>query len=109
MDRKREEPLNCSRFETCVVQLVSQIPKGFVMTYQQISELAGHPRRARHISGILRRHSELPWHRVISSRGMISLPRGYGYEIQEDLLLSEGVQIGKNGKILLKEVLYRPR
>lgn len=94
-------------FEVLVVNIVSQIPSGRVMTYLQIAELAGNPRRARHISGILRRHEDLPWHRVISSKGTISLPLGQGYELQRALLADEGVLLNRKGKIDLELYLLR--
>jgi methylated-DNA-protein-cysteine methyltransferase related protein len=94
-------------FEALVVSIVSHIPSGKVMTYLQIAELAGNPRRARHISGILRRHEDLPWHRVISSKGTISLPLGQGYELQRALLADEGILLDSKGKIDLGVYLFR--
>lgn len=94
-------------FEDRVVEVVNRIPEGKVMTYLQIAELAGNPKRARHISRILWRHDHLPWHRVISSSGVISLPRGAGYELQKELLASEGVFLDLKGKVDLKEYLFR--
>lgn len=94
-------------FKENVVGIVHQIPAGKVMTYLQISELAGNPKRARHIGRILWQHDDLPWHRVISSRGVISLPKGEGYELQKELLASEGVFLDLKGKVDLKVYLYR--
>jgi len=79
------------------------------MTYGLIAAMAGNPRGARQVSRILhsssRKHG-LPWHRVINSRGTISLPRGKGYEEQKSLLFSEGVILREDDSIDLKEYLW---
>jgi methylated-DNA-protein-cysteine methyltransferase related protein len=44
--------------------------------------------------------SGVPWHRVINSRGEISLaPEGDGYQVQRALLESEGVVFDERGRI----------
>jgi methylated-DNA-protein-cysteine methyltransferase-like protein len=44
--------------------------------------------------------SDVPWHRVINSRGAISLGREEGgYEIQRALLESEGVVFDESGHV----------
>jgi len=45
---------------------------------------------------------DLPWHRVINSKGKISLRSSQGYELQKALLESEGVKFSKNDTIDLK-------
>ncbi|MFX0147601.1 MAG: MGMT family protein, partial [Candidatus Hodarchaeota archaeon] len=81
-------------FSQQVKQLIKQIPFGKVATYGQIATLAGNPRGARQVSWILHSSSKkdnLPWHRVINSKGGISLPIGGGYETQKRLLELEGI------------------
>jgi methylated-DNA-protein-cysteine methyltransferase-like protein len=58
------------------------------------------------VSRILHSSSEkegLPWHRVINSKGGISLERGRGYELQKTLLEQEGVVFNANDLIDLKK------
>ena len=58
------------------IALIKKIPKGKVLTYGAVSTLIGAPGCARHISYILSSSSKkyaLPWHRVLSSQGKISL------------------------------------
>jgi methylated-DNA-protein-cysteine methyltransferase-like protein len=44
--------------------------------------------------------SDVPWHRVINSRGTISLSRdGGGYEVQRALLESEGVVFDQSDRV----------
>jgi methylated-DNA-protein-cysteine methyltransferase-like protein len=76
-----------------VIEIIKTIPYGKVMTYGQISSVAGNPWGARQVSRILHSMStkyNLPWHRVINSKGEISLS-GEGFLIQKQLLTDEGV------------------
>ena len=81
-------------FSERVKRLIKQIPSGKVATYGQIAAQAGNPRAARQVAWILHSCSKkdnLPWHRVINSKGRISLPLFRGYGIQKKLLEQEGV------------------
>ncbi|MEQ9365245.1 MAG: methylated-DNA--[protein]-cysteine S-methyltransferase [Leptospirales bacterium] len=94
-----------------IVAAISRIPEGKVATYAQIAELAGNSRAARTVSYVLHSSSRklnLPWHRVINSRGAISLPRGGGYERQKKLLRGEGVKFDERDRIDLKAFGWRP-
>jgi methylated-DNA-protein-cysteine methyltransferase-like protein len=94
-------------FTKQVITIIKTIPEGKVMTYGQIASIAGNIRGARQVSRILHSMSDqyqLPWHRVINSRGGISLTGHLGFE-QAQLLRNEGVVV--NGKqINLKEYQY---
>lgn len=86
-----------------VIQIIKSIPQGKVMTYGQIAFIAGNPFGARQVSRILHTMTEkekLPWHRVINSKGMISLGGEMGI-IQQSMLIDEDV-IFKNQKVNLK-------
>jgi methylated-DNA-protein-cysteine methyltransferase related protein len=94
-------------FTERAVTIIKNIPNGKVMTYGQIARLAGSPRGARQVVRILhslsRKHN-LPWHRVINSKGEIS----FKDEEQRLLLECEGIEISKKGFILLERYLYQP-
>lgn len=80
---------------TAIKTAIASIPRGKVATYGQIAAIAGNPRAARQVVRVLHTSSEkenLPWHRVINSKGKISLNPGFGYELQKTLLQKEGVQ-----------------
>jgi len=99
-------------FTDRVKRIIKRIPKGRVATYGQIAAIAGNPRAARQVVRILHsssRKDKLPWHRVINSRGGISLLPGQGYELQKNLLESEGVAFGLNDKVNFKRYLWAPR
>lgn len=92
-----------------VVEIIGSIPKGKVMTYGGIAKLAGNPRGARQVSRILHSMSRkyaLPWHRVISSQGKISLPIEMGGEEQKARLLAEGIKVTESFRISLKKYLW---
>jgi len=96
-----------TKFTEDVIDIIKMIPHGKVMTYGQIAAYANNPRGARQVSRILhsmsRKHN-LPWHRVINSKGRVSLTGEAGF-IQSELLVSEGVTV-INKKIDLPNHLF---
>jgi len=58
-------------FSKKVLDVVSQIPKGFVLTYAEVARRAGHARAARAVGNILNKNHDprIPCHRVIRSDG----------------------------------------
>ncbi len=90
--------------------IIKMIPSGKVATYGQIAAYAGDPRGARQVAWVLNSSSqkdELPWHRVINSKGKISLKPNYGYEIQKALLEKEGVTFDSEDTIDFDQYLWR--
>ena len=97
-----------TEFTETVLEIIQSIPRGYVMTYGQIAAYADNPRGARQVSRILHSMSEkynLPWWRVINSKGSISLT-GEGGFMQGELLSQEGIKV-INKKIDLEKHLYR--
>jgi methylated-DNA-protein-cysteine methyltransferase-like protein len=93
-------------FTERVVEIIKSIPEGKVMTYGQIASLAGSPRGARQVVRVLHTLSEkykLPWHRVINSKGEISLKDYESHNLQKELLVSEGVKFTRENTINLNE------
>ena len=89
--------------------LIKQIPIGKVATYGQIALYAGNPRASRQVAWVLHsssRKDNLSWHRVINSKGRISLPKGRGYELQKKLLENEGVVFDEDDFIDLDEYVW---
>lgn len=98
-------------FTERVIKIIKDIPEGKVMTYGQIAKLAGSPRGARQVVRILHSMSKkynLPWHRVINSKGEIGLTEDESYNIQKLFLQSEGVEIINRSKINLGKYQYFP-
>lgn len=97
-------------FTQRVIDLISRIPEGKVVTYGILASYAGNRSGARQVARILHSSSEkydLPWHRVINREGKISLPPGRGFERQKALLEEEGV-VFINGRVDLERYLWHP-
>lgn len=93
--------------------MVSCIPSGRLATYGQIADLIGAYGCARQVGWALRRlqlPTEVPWHRVVNAQGRISmsLSREGSDWIQRELLLAEGVPVDEEGRLPLRERLWRP-
>jgi methylated-DNA-protein-cysteine methyltransferase related protein len=98
-------------FEDRAKRVIKAVPRGKVATYAQVAALAGNHRAARQVVRVLHASSDkdrLPWHRVINSRGGISLGRGRGFGKQRRLLLQEGVRVSRSGRIALEEFQWEP-
>ena len=94
-----------------VINVIKRIPQGKVATYGQIAMYAGNSRAARQVAYILHSSSEkenLSWHRVVNSKGGISLKPRHGYELQKQMLKREGVTFNKNNCIDLNHFLWLP-
>ena len=90
-----------TQFSENAIKIIGSIPAGRIASYGRVAEMAGNPRGARQVSRLLHSSSgkyQLPWHRVVSADGKISLT-GEGGDIQRQLLEAEGIEIGLNGKI----------
>lgn len=100
---------NNDSFPQRVYQTLSAIPEGFVTTYGDIALLAGSPRGARLVGGVLKRlpeGSRLPWHRVVNSKGLLSLS-GPDFLRQRDALVAEGITVSGDGKIDMARYRWR--
>ena len=91
-----------SEFSVKAIKIMKNIPSSKVVTYGQVATYAGNNRGARQIVRLLNSSCEkeqLPWHRVINSKGKISLNPGDGYELQKMLLVNEGIQFDENDRV----------
>jgi methylated-DNA-protein-cysteine methyltransferase-like protein len=98
-------------FTQKAVEIIKNIPAGKVMTYGQIARLAGSPRGARQVSRILHSMSKkhnLPWHRVINSKGEIGFSDYDSCTIQILSLQSDGVEVTEDGHINLEQYQFHP-
>lgn len=96
-------------FIKAVLHWVAKIPPGYVATYGQIAALAGKPRNARQVGRILyglSDQADVPWHRVINAKGMISTYRTGAGELQHFLLSQEGIAFDAQGKCDLLTYQY---
>ena len=97
-------------FTQRVIERIKSIPEGNVCTYGTIALLAGQPNGARQVTRIIHamsRKHDLPWHRIINAKGLISLPKAHGYDQQKALLQSEGVAFDAQDRIDLNTYLWK--
>jgi len=89
-----------SNFLQNVIEITKQIPHGRVTTYGTIAILAGVPRGARLVGGILHYNSNkynLPWQRVINRNGFISTRCEDHTRIeQKQMLEEEGIVVSED-------------
>ncbi len=85
-----------------IYEVVRHIPPGRVATYGQIAAIVGRctPRSVGYAMAAVPGRSDVPWHRVINSRGEISARREGGGEVQQrQLLEAEGVYFDALGRV----------
>jgi methylated-DNA-protein-cysteine methyltransferase-like protein len=106
---------NQGAFYQQVWNLVRQIPRGKVTTYGNIAKMLPPPQGVeieaykafgpRWVGGAMANcPDDVPWQRVINSKGEISQRPGAGK--QKELLLEEGVVFNEKGRIDLKEYAW---
>ncbi|MBI3626847.1 MGMT family protein [Candidatus Uhrbacteria bacterium] len=83
--------LNQTPFAQKVFEVLKKIPKGKVLTYQQVAAKAGKPNAARAVGNIIGKNYDpnIPCHRVIRSDGGLG---GYnrGLALKAQILKEEG-------------------
>jgi methylated-DNA-protein-cysteine methyltransferase-like protein len=86
-----------------VYRIVRQVPLGKVTSYGAVARMLGNPRGARTVGWALHsipENSDVPWQRVINSKGRISTScREHGAGHQRDLLEAEGVEFDERGYV----------
>lgn len=84
-------------FHERVYEVVRRIPYGQVATYGQVAAAVSFPRAARMVGSALRalpEKSDVPWHRVIGSKGIITIENmEHPAEEQANMLMAEGVAV----------------
>ena len=103
----RMTPEQARTFCDAVLNIVSQIPRGRVMTYGDIAALAGWPSHSRMVGRTLRYSpgaEKLPCHRVVNKEGRTAP----GWSRQRPLLEEEGVCFKANGFVDMKRYLWTP-
>ena len=89
-----------------ILGIIEGIPVGKVATYGQIAFIAGtqNPRLVGFALATLKDDTEIPWFRVINSKGKISFPEeSERFKIQYSLLKNEGIIFDAKNRINLKQ------
>ena len=94
-------------FKDRVIEVIKQVPYGKVTTYGTIAVMAGLPRGARLVGGVLHFNAQtfnLPWQRVVNRHGFISTACENHTKLeQKSLLESEGIEVSDEFIIDLKK------
>ena len=84
-------------FEDAVLEVITSLEQGEVVTYGEVADQAGFPGAARAVGTVLRNcDGDVPWWRVVGAGGLIRTP---SKERQADLLKSEGILV-MDGKVV---------
>lgn len=101
-----------SKFTKKVLEIVRKVPYGKVVSYGQVSLMAGVPRAALQVGWVLHLSGEdgiTPWWRVINNAGRISTKCiEHTPSNQQGLLEKEGVVVKRNLKIDIEKYRWRP-
>lgn len=97
-----------------VYKIVAKIPKGKVLTYKKVAELAGlnPPAGGPRVVGFAlnknKNPDQIPCHRVVSSKGELTGYAFGGIKKKREILEKEGIEFLQNGTIDLKKYLFNP-
>ncbi|MBP7819259.1 MGMT family protein [Candidatus Gracilibacteria bacterium] len=82
-------------FKARILNIVSKIPKGQLMTYSQVASLAGNPKAARVVGQIMSKNydNKIPCHRVIGKNLKLTGYNRGGVVAKAEILKTEGVNI----------------
>ncbi len=102
-----------SKFQQKVIQAVSFIPRGRVVSYGQIALYIGLPRAARQVGWTLRELGEkenIPWWRVINQKGIISIKNNLTADraLQKKLLEAEKINVSEDFQVDIKKYRFDP-
>lgn len=104
-----------ARLYADIYAVVRRIPRGRVITYGQLAELAGRPGAARLAGAAMRAvpaELGLPWQRVIGKKGKgtgkVSIHDPIGGAIQRQMLEAEGVVFSETGSVRLADFGWIP-
>lgn len=100
-------------FKEQVITFIKTVPRGRVVSYGQVASVAGSPRAARQVGGVLRGlpdNSGVPWWRVVNSEGYISIKGNWiaTKEVQKKLLEKEKITVSDDFKLDIEKYRHRP-
>ena len=96
-----------------ILAMIMQIPPGCVASYGQIAKLAGIPRNSRQVGAVLRalpRNSDVPWFRIVNSKGEIAARGRAESEAYQRLKLeAEGIEFDDKGRVPMNEYSWNAK
>ena len=90
-----------TKFQNRVYKIISKIPRGRVVSYQDVASKLGNKNLARAVGQALNRNPfapKIPYHRIISKDGRLG---GYklGSKNKRKILLAEGIKFNGNNLV----------
>lgn len=83
-----------------VYDAIRRIPKGCVLSYGHLAELAGRPKAARAVGNILHKNpwpKDVPCYRIVHSDGSLAPAFAFGgIDRQRELLTADGIMVINN-------------
>lgn len=96
-------------FRERVESIVTQIPKGKLMTYGQLAALCGDARSARIVGGIAHfGNPDLPWQRVVNKSGGLAAGYPGGRAAHAEALRAEGVAVNSDYCVDVRQLIWSP-
>ncbi len=102
-----------SPFKDRVIEIITKIPYGKVVSYGQVALYVGLPRAARQVGWVLNQSEgriNIPWWRVINREGIITIA-GTKYNdkmLQKKLLEAEGIEVNEDLKVDMAKYRFVP-
>jgi methylated-DNA-protein-cysteine methyltransferase-like protein len=106
LSAERDFPVKREGLHERIYEIVRQIPPGRVATYGQIARIVGGctPRLVGYAMAAVPFWVDVPWHRVINSKGEVSMrSHSDGHVAQRNMLESEGIVFDDTGRTDLSE------
>lgn len=93
-----------------VYTLMAQLPSDKVTTYGDLAAMAGYPYAARIVGGIAHGGpNNLPWHRLVNSRGGLAVGFPGGQDVQKQLLEQDCIFCDEHWRVIdFEERRWRP-
>ena len=97
--------------DSAIYECVRQVPKGKVATYGQVAQQVGEGCTPQQVGGAMSSlpdNSDVPWQRIIGSKGKFRTRSGENdHEAQRRLLEEEGITSSADGRVDLEQYQYR--
>ena len=88
-------------FKERVLEVVSKIKEGKVLTYKEVATKSGNEKASRAVGTIMANNADknITCHRVVKADGSIGMYNGLRGKSKEEILKKEGVKFKENGKV----------